>query len=66
MEVEYVDCEHPEAKRQFADLLALAQDRNLSFPLVAINGRLKLAGSAQYLHVLPLVEEAMAANRQDS
>ncbi len=61
-----MDCEHPEAKKQFAELLAPARDRNLPFPLVAVNGQLKLAGSAQYFHILPLVEEAMAANRQDT
>jgi hypothetical protein len=39
--------------------LALAQEHNLPYPLVAINGELKLAGSAHYYRVLPLVEEML-------
>jgi hypothetical protein len=48
-----------QAKDQFPDLLALAQEHNLPYPLVSINGELKLAGSAHYYRVLPLVEELL-------
>jgi len=57
--VEYVDLQSPEARVRFADLLQTVQDRDLPYPLVAIDGDLKLAGSANYTHVLPLVEEAL-------
>ena len=44
---------------RFPELAAVAADRDLLYPLVAINNQLRLAGTAHYYNVLPLVEEAM-------
>jgi hypothetical protein len=49
----------PESQAQFSDLLAMAEEKKLPYPLVAINGQLRLAGSAHYYQVLPLVEELL-------
>jgi disulfide oxidoreductase YuzD len=59
VKVEYVDLADAEAQAQFADLMALVEDRDLPYPLVAINGQLRLAGTAHYYQVLPYVEEAL-------
>jgi len=61
VQVEYVDMSEPENQAEFSELLAVVADRDLPYPLVAINGHLKAAGSAHYYHILPYVEEAFAA-----
>ena len=60
MQVEYVDLADLGTRPQFSELLAVIKERNLPYPLVAINGQLRLAGTAQYYQVLPLVEEVLA------
>jgi disulfide oxidoreductase YuzD len=57
--VDYVDLQEATAREQHADVLRTVEERQLPYPLVAINGSLKLAGSAEIAHVLPLVEAAM-------
>ncbi len=64
VQVEYVDLADPEAQAQFSELLAAIEERHLPYPLVAINDRLRLAGSAGYYQVLPLVEEAFEAEQE--
>jgi hypothetical protein len=59
--VEYVDLAQDGVEEQFGDLLLFAQERGLAFPLIAIDGQLRLAGSAHYFRVLPFVEAALAA-----
>jgi len=59
--VEYVELADAEAQERFGDLLLFAEERDLAFPLIAINGQLRLAGSAHYFRILPLVEAALAA-----
>jgi len=59
VQVEYVDLADSENQTKFSDLLDLAGDQNLPYPLVAINGELRMAGSAHYFQVLPLVEELL-------
>jgi hypothetical protein len=51
----------PEAQAEFAELYTVVEDRHLPYPLVAINGELKLAGSSHFYQVLPLVEELLEA-----
>lgn len=51
--MDLADAEH---ETRFSDLLDLVEDQNLPYPLVSVNGELKLAGSAHYFRVLPLVE----------
>jgi disulfide oxidoreductase YuzD len=57
VQVEYFDMSEPENQAEYAQLTAVVEDRDLSYPLVAINGRLRAAGSAHYYHVLPFIEE---------
>ncbi|MBN1660750.1 MAG: hypothetical protein JXA93_20310 [Anaerolineae bacterium] len=59
--VEYIELADDGARERFGDLLLLAEERDFAFPLVAINGQLRLAGSAHYFRILPLVEAALAA-----
>jgi disulfide oxidoreductase YuzD len=59
VQVEYVDMADAENQAQYSDLLAVVEDRDLPYPLVAIDGRLRAAGSAHYYRVLPYVEEAL-------
>ena len=63
VEVEYVDMANPESQAQFPEVLAVVADQNLPYPLVAINGRLRAAGSAHYYRILPFVEEVLEADR---
>jgi hypothetical protein len=59
VQVEYVDLADEDAQARFPEMFALAEERNLPYPLVAINGQLRLTGSAHYYQVLPLVEYAL-------
>jgi disulfide oxidoreductase YuzD len=59
VQVDYVDLGRAEAREEFQELLALIADQNLPYPLVAVNGQLRLAGSADYYRVIALVEEAL-------
>jgi disulfide oxidoreductase YuzD len=64
VEVEYVDMADPENQARFPELLAVAEDRDLPYPLIAVNGHLRAAGSAHYYSILPLVEQALEAEEQ--
>jgi disulfide oxidoreductase YuzD len=59
VQLEYVDLADEEDQTRFPELFAMAEDRNLPYPLVAIDGQLRLTGSAHYFQVLPLVEQAL-------
>lgn len=59
VEIQYVDMAEPGSQEEFSELVALVKDRDLPYPLLAINGNLRAAGSAHYYHVLPYVEEAL-------
>lgn len=59
VQVDYIDLAEDEARTTYAPVLALIQERGLPYPLVAINGTLRLAGTAQFYQVAPLVEEAL-------
>ena len=54
-----------EAQARFSAVGAVIEERDLPYPLVAINGDLRLAGSASYYHVLPLVEQALVVEDVD-
>jgi len=58
--VEYVELSDAQVGERFSELLGFAEERDLAYPLIAINGQLRLAGSAHYFRVLPLVETALA------
>jgi hypothetical protein len=57
--MEHLDLADPENGMRFGDAMSMAEEQNLQYPLVSVDGRLRLAGSAQYYHVLPLVLEAL-------
>jgi disulfide oxidoreductase YuzD len=59
VQVEYVDMSEPKNQEEFSDLLTVVEDRDLPYPLLAINGDLRAAGSAHYYHILPYVEQAL-------
>jgi hypothetical protein len=59
VQVEYVDMGDPGNQALFPEVLAVAEEHSLPFPLVAIDGHLRAAGSAHYYRVLPYVEEAL-------
>jgi disulfide oxidoreductase YuzD len=66
VQVEYVDMADPENQTKFAELLDLVQDQNLPYPLVAFNGEIRVAGSAHFYRVLPLVEELLPVEAEES
>jgi disulfide oxidoreductase YuzD len=57
--VEYVDMADPENQALFPELLSMVEEQDLPYPLIAVNGVLRGAGSSHYYHVLPLVEKAL-------
>jgi len=57
--VEYIDLTMPENQETYAEVVTLVEDQNLAYPLVAVDGRLRIAGSAHYYRILPLVEEVL-------
>jgi hypothetical protein len=62
VEVEHLDLADPKVGPRFEEILSMAEEQNLRYPLVMVDGRLRLAGSAQYYHILPLVLEAFAGD----
>lgn len=62
VQVEYVDMTDAENQARFAELVQVVGEQNLPYPLVAINGHLRLAGSAHFYRILSLVEEVFQAD----
>ncbi len=61
VQVEYIDMSEPKNQEEFSELIKVVADRDLPYPLLAINGHLRAAGSAHYYRVLPYVEELFAS-----
>ena len=62
VQVEYVEMADEEGRARYPELAAAAAaDRDLPYPLVTVDNQLRLAGTAHYYNVLPLVEEALEA-----
>jgi disulfide oxidoreductase YuzD len=59
VQVEYIDLADPGSQEEYSEVSKLAEERDLLYPLVAVNGHLRVAGSAHYYRILPLVEEAL-------
>jgi disulfide oxidoreductase YuzD len=59
VEVEYWDLSQPAAQAQHPDMLADIQDRGLSYPVVTVEGEIRLTGSVHYYDVLPLVDAVL-------
>jgi disulfide oxidoreductase YuzD len=62
--VSHVELADAANRDRFSDLVALAEERDLTYPLVAIDGQVRMAGSAHYYHILPYVEEVLASEIQ--
>lgn len=60
--VRHYDLAQPELAEHFADVLHGAQDRNLPFPLVAINGDIVLAGPVSVDAILRKIGELSAGD----
>ena len=60
-----MDLADPAAQAEHAHVMDMIEERSLPYPLVAINGRLRLAGTATYYQVLPLVEEALSPELEE-
>ncbi len=56
-----MDLADPAAQAEFSEVLAMIEERDLPYPLVAVNGQVRLAGTAHYYQVAPLVEELLKA-----
>lgn len=65
VQVAYYDMADAEAQAQFAEVFAVAEERNLPYPLVAVDGVLRLAGTAEPYRIEPLVAEAIAARTEN-
>jgi disulfide oxidoreductase YuzD len=63
VQVEYFDVSEPEIQAEYADLISQAKEHRLPYPLVSIDGQVRLAGGAEYYRIMPLVEEAGAVYR---
>jgi len=61
VQVEYLDLSEPQVQASYPDLFARAEAQGLPYPLVMIDDRLRLVGSARYYDVLPLVEQALSS-----
>jgi disulfide oxidoreductase YuzD len=59
--IEYIDLADPHGQDEYADVSRLVDERGLMYPLIAVNGHLRVAGTAHYYQILPLVEEALSA-----
>ena len=58
VQVEYLDVSEPAVQAEYADLISQVEEHHLPYPLVAIDGQVRLAGGAEYYRIMPLVEEA--------
>ena len=63
VQVEYLDVSAPEVQTEYADLISQAEEHHLPYPLVSVNGQVRLAGGAEYYQIMSLVEEAGAVYR---
>jgi hypothetical protein len=63
VQLAYADLADEEVQARFPELFKMAEDRNLPYPLVIVDGQLRLTGSAHYYHVLPLVEMALSSEK---
>jgi disulfide oxidoreductase YuzD len=63
VQAEYHDMAEPGNQAAHPEVLEAAAEHDLPFPLVAVNGELRVAGSADLWRILPLVESAFAQNQ---
>jgi len=63
VQVKYFDTSEPTVQTEYTDLISQAEEHRLPYPLVAIDGQVRLAGGAEYYRIMPLLEEAGASYR---
>jgi len=63
VEVMYCDLSDPGAAEEFSGLLAQVREHAVPFPLVAVDGEVRLAGGAEFHQIKPLVDEMLEARR---
>jgi disulfide oxidoreductase YuzD len=63
VQVEYFDVAEAEVQERFPQVIEEAQKRRLRYPLIAIDGQLRLQGGVQYYRVIRLVEEALKGSQ---
>ena len=44
VQVEYIDLADDEAQAEYSEVVGIIEERSLPYPLVAVNGQLRLAG----------------------
>ena len=59
MQVEYLDMAEADTQTRFPEIVELAQEHHLPYPLVLINGELRVTGAVNYYQIAPLVEQAL-------
>jgi disulfide oxidoreductase YuzD len=59
VEVEYWDLSQPVTQARHPHILAAIQEQDLSYPVVTLEGEIRLTGSVHFHEVLPLVEAAL-------
>lgn len=64
VQVEYHDLARAEEAEAYKDLLEQARAHRIPFPLVAVDGEVRLAGGAEFYQIKPLVDEALEARGQ--
>ena len=63
VEVIYYDLSDPGAAEEFGGLLAQVREHSVPFPLVAVDGEVRLAGGAEFYQIKPLVDEILEVRR---
>jgi disulfide oxidoreductase YuzD len=59
VEVAYWDLSQPAAQAQHPHILAAIQEQDLSYPVVMVEGEIRLTGSVHYHELVPLVEAVL-------
>lgn len=59
VQLEYADLADADNQARFSDFFAMAEEENLPYPLVVVDGQLRLTGSVHYYQVVPFIEQAL-------
>ena len=59
--MEYIDLAHPAVREQHPDILQLAKDRYMRFPLVMVDGEIISHGGLDYYSLSSLIDKRLTA-----
>ena len=59
VDVTYIDLSEPENQEAHQEILQQVRELHIPFPLVAVDGEMRLAGGAEFYRIKPLVDEAL-------